>query len=287
MADKHDIMWFDSLDSTNNEAKRRISDIDNLSVLSAVSQTAGRGQKGNTWHAEPGENLTFSIVLKFGDKCFPELRAEDSFMISEITAISVVQLLEKYDLDAMIKWPNDIYIGDEKVCGILIENSLCSNGVKSSIIGIGLNINQKNFDVNLPNPTSLLLQKCKQNCFSNCVSDDCENISKYDIKLVLDEFLSVFSDNCSKYLNEYHSRSELKEKYVSKLWRLGCETRFIDFTVLPAGHSNLPVVTGIKNDSGFEFAGIIRGISPIGNLLIETPDENIKEFGFKEVSYIL
>ena len=280
-------MWFDSLDSTNNEAKRRISDIDNLSVLSAVSQTAGRGQKGNTWHAAPGENLTFSIVLKFGENGYPELRADESFTISEITALSIAQLLEKYDMDAMVKWPNDIYIDNRKICGVLIENTLSSNGVKSSIIGIGLNINQRNFDVNLPNPTSMLLEKCKHNCFNDCYSINSQYTPNLDIKSILEEFLNIFISNCSQYLEASDCRSTLHESYVSRLWRLGCESKFIDFTVLPEGHSNSPIVTGIKNDSGFEFAGIIKGISPIGNLMIQTKEGIIREFGFKEVSYIL
>ena len=130
MADRHDIMWFDTLDSTNEQVRRQIDSLDNLSVVSALSQTAGRGQRGNTWSSATGENLTFSILLRFtaGDpdsrfSSFPFLRAIDQFVISEIATLSVVELLEKYGIVASVKWPNDIYVEDRKICGILIENN--------------------------------------------------------------------------------------------------------------------------------------------------------------------
>ena len=152
MTKKHDIMWLDTVDSTNDEARRHISDIDNLSVLSALEQTAGRGQRGNRWTSRPGENLTFSIVLKS-----PVLMADDHFALNEIAALSVTDFLSIYGIKAEIKWPNDIYVDGRKICGILIENSFRGKSISTSIIGIGLNINQRNFDVNLPNPTSMVL----------------------------------------------------------------------------------------------------------------------------------
>ena len=111
-------MWLERVDSTNDEARRHISDIDNLSVVSALSQTAGRGQRGNTWTSNAGENLMFSIVLKT-----PVLMAEDHFALNEIAALSVADFLSTYGIKAEIKWPNDIYVGEKKICGILIENS--------------------------------------------------------------------------------------------------------------------------------------------------------------------
>ena len=142
MTKKHDIIWLESIDSTNEEARRRISALDNLSVLSAVSQTAGRGQRGNTWSAKPGENLTFSIVLKYGPGATPEIRALDQSVISEITALSVVDFLAAHGIETKIKWPNDIYAGDRKICGILIEHSVRNGLLSSSISGIGLNVNR-------------------------------------------------------------------------------------------------------------------------------------------------
>ena len=90
MKNKHDIIWLEEVDSTNDEARRRISDIDNLSVVSAVRQTAGRGQRGNRWQSADGENLTFSIVLKFGADQLESMSASGQFVISEVAALSVV-----------------------------------------------------------------------------------------------------------------------------------------------------------------------------------------------------
>ena len=112
MSKKHDIIWLQSVDSTNEEAKRHISDIDNLSVLSALEQTSGRGQRGNTWTSAPGENLMFSIVLKFSDTSadggsdvLSPLHARDQFVLNEIASLSVVDFLSQHGIPARIKWP--------------------------------------------------------------------------------------------------------------------------------------------------------------------------------------
>ena len=289
MADRHDIMWFDTLDSTNEQVRRQIDSLDNLSVVSALSQTAGRGQRGNTWSSATGENLTFSILLRFttGDpdprfSSFPFLRAIDQFVISEIATLSVVELLEKYGIVASVKWPNDIYIEDRKICGILIENNLRGSGIYFSIVGIGLNINQKNFDVSLINPTSMLLERDKQYSFTNYNSDT------YNIRHILDEFVEIFAKNCNEFLVSETAHSKLRDIYLSRLWRLNTPSGFRDLTVLPGGHSDTPIVTGFDKTEGLEFTGVIRGISPIGNLLVEDIKANsVKEFAFKEISYIL
>ena len=174
MSKKHDIIWLQSVDSTNEEAKRHISDIDNLSVLSAWEQTAGRGQRGNKWTSNAGENLMFSIVLKS-----PVLMAEDHFALNEIAALSVSEFLSTYGIKAQIKWPNDIYVDEKKICGILIENSFRGKSISSSIIGIGLNINQRYFNVNIPNPTSMVL----------CRAED----GPLDIHRCLEEFMDIFT----------------------------------------------------------------------------------------------
>lgn len=279
MTDRHDIIWFEVLDSTNEEAKRRISDLDNLSVLSALSQTAGRGQRGNTWTAEPGQNLTFSVVMKYRtgheneDSALPSLKAADQFVISGITALSIVELLETYGIRAKIKWPNDIYVGDRKICGVLIENSLRGSYLSSSIVGIGLNVNQRNFDVLLPNPTSMALLGRKQECLPE----------------LLEEFMDIFRRNCREYLIDASDYGTLRNSYLSRLWRLDVMSRFIDYTILPEGHSNGPIVAGLMDSStgGKEFAGTIRGISAIGNLIVETASGTLREFGFKEIAFIL
>ena len=265
MAKKHDIIWLDTVDSTNDEARRRISDLDNLSVLSAYRQSAGRGQRGNTWSAKAGENLTFSIFTKYADNglasypALPPVRALDQFVTSEITALSVVDLLASHGINAKIKWPNDIYVGDRKICGILIEHSLKEAFLSSSIIGVGLNVNQTNFDPALPNPTSMLL------CGHPEDSD-----TAYKLMPLLEEFMDIFNGYCNRYLNITGGYARLRKLYLAQLWRKDEPARYTD--------------TG----TGHEFSGIIRGLSDIGHLMIEDTEKGeLKEFAFKEIGYII
>ena len=250
MKNKYDIIWLQSIDSTNNEAKRHIDEYDNLSVLSALSQTAGRGQRGNTWSSGKGLNLMFSIILKD----IQSVKAADQFILSEITALAVTDFLSSHGIKASIKWPNDIYIADRKVCGILIENSIRGEWLSSSIIGIGLNVNQRNFDVNLPNPTSMLLESKKEQTF--------------DIKICLEEFMEIFSSYMDS-INGCHDRFKVRERYLDRLWRKDSRHQYLD----------------TRSDE--TFSGTIRGISGIGHLLIEKKEGELKEFAFKEIAYIL
>jgi len=312
MTKKHDIIWLESVDSTNEEAKRRISDIDNLSVLSALEQTEGRGQRGNTWTSNAGENLLFSIVLKLSpdDSGLGVLDARNQFALNEIAALSVVDFLRSHEIQAQIKWPNDIYVGSRKICGILIENSLRGKHVSSSIIGIGLNINQRNFDVNLPNPTSMVL--CSPTSGSHSVSPECKSIisqyhsytsqchserseESFNIRTCLEEFMDIFTSYHDRYLAVESELSPLRQLYLSNLWRLDLPAEFIDYTSLPSGHLDAPmnICTDFDGTSAAEvrprrFRGIIRGLSDIGNLLVEDLSTGqIRDFGFKEIGYVL
>lgn len=263
---KADIIWLDRADSTNDEARRHISDIDNLSVMSVLEQTAGRGQRGSSWSSAPGENLTFSIVLKFsvpeGEvEILPSLMARDQFILTELASISVIDFLRRHDIRAQIKWPNDIYAGSMKICGMLIENSVRGCHISSSIIGIGLNINQRNFDVNIPNPTSMAI---------------CHPGSDFDIRLCLEEFVDIFKDNLVRYMAEGNDAEKadayasLREEYLSNLWRLNEPAYFYDVT------------------ASRKFQGIIRSLSPIGHIQIEDTEKGeLREFAFKEISYQL
>ncbi len=173
MTKEHDILWFDTLDSTNDEAKRRIHGIDKMSVIAARMQTGGRGQGDHTWLSPRDENLLFSIVLKFPTGVF---HAKDSFSISGHTSASIVSFLDRHGIEAWIKPPNDIYVGDRKICGTLIETTFNGKWMTSAVIGIGLNVNQTEFDPSLPNPTSMEVVTKKA----------------YDIVACLEEFLDIF-----------------------------------------------------------------------------------------------
>ena len=149
------ILWHKSLDSTNSEVRRHISSLDNLSVVAAGSQSAGRGQGDHRWHSEPGENLTFSLLLKFPP--LREMNVCNVLLLTEMITYALREFLASEGITARIKWPNDIYVGDLKICGILIENILDGSNVSASIIGVGLNLNQTDFPSDIPNPTSVSL----------------------------------------------------------------------------------------------------------------------------------
>ena len=206
MTKKHDIIWLDQIDSTNDEAARRISELDNLSVLSARTQSAGRGQRQNMWLSEPEANLTFSIILKLSD-----FMAKDQIAISAVTAISIVELLSKYNIPAEIKWPNDIYVGNDKISGILIEHSIKGRKISHSIIGIGLNINQCNFDVSIPNPTSMVQY------LRNLDNKFATNEEKIDIRVCLDDYIDIFKKNLCLHINEDRDFTSLRAIYMSML----------------------------------------------------------------------
>ena len=136
------VLWLPSIDSTNSEALRRLPELPSGTVLAAREQTAGRGQRGNSWFVEPGKNLTFSIVLKFREGELPASRAHE---LNYLISCAVAAFLQECGIEPRVKWPNDIYVGRRKICGILIENSLCGSSVAASVIGVGLNINQQEF----------------------------------------------------------------------------------------------------------------------------------------------
>lgn len=198
MKSKYNIIWHNELDSTNSEARRHLTALDNLSVVAALHQSSGRGQGDHTWTSSPGDNLTFSIVLK------PEgISSKDSFIVSQITALSVVRFLEASGIEAGIKWPNDIYVlgksDGKKICGILIENIFKGDALSSSIIGIGLNINQVTFPDDLPNPISLCHLTKKRHNIEDC----------------LEAFLDIFSD-----LYNNRSRYNISSCYNDLMFRL-------------------------------------------------------------------
>ena len=195
MKNNPDIIWLDKAESSNDEARKAIDTLDNLSVVAVRCQTAGRGQGTNSWESAPGENLTFSVVLKDLD-----ISPKEQIAISQITALSVVDFLSKHGIEAKIKLPNDIYVRSKKICGILIENSLCGNKIKWSIVGIGINVNQTIFPSSLPNPTSMLLEK---------------NFTAQSLDLLLNQFHEIYSEHYSHYLS---SRSEGKLNALAQLF---------------------------------------------------------------------
>ena len=198
-----DIRWFDTVESTNDEARKAVGELDNLSVMAARCQTAGRGQGDHKWHSRPCENLTFSVVLKFGDGGLAPLAARDMLVITEAVTLALRRYLLRKRVSARIKWPNDIYVGDRKICGILIENILHGPDVSASIVGIGLNLNQTEFPPDLPNPVSLSLLTGR----------------RYDPEKELVRFMRILSE-CAEKTNTAEGRRYLDRMFRKYMFRL-------------------------------------------------------------------
>mgnify|MGYP003407842988 CR=1 FL=1 len=148
------ITRFKTLESTNQYLQNLLNEgidiVDNIVVTDY--QTSGKGQGKNVWESEDGKNLLFSIAL---DMSF--LKAENQFILTQIVSVTMINVLKNYlpEESLSIKWPNDIYFNDKKIAGILIKNEIKGMMMGTSIIGIGLNVNQTSFDENLPNPISM------------------------------------------------------------------------------------------------------------------------------------
>lgn len=252
MRNKVHIIWYDELDSTNNEALRHISGFANLSVLTAINQTAGRGQRGNAWFAAPGENLTFSIVLKFGPSGFPPLRADRQFRISQAATLGLLDFLAEEGIHCSVKWPNDVYAGRKKICGMLIENVLREEHLAASVVGIGLNVNQRDFPPALLNPTSMA----------------CLTKQTFEVKELLPRLCNLLLCRFET-LQDEGSCDLFSREYVDSLFQLGECHEYVDCA------------------TGLGFAGTITGVTETGRLQVRTAAGTLRDFAFKEISYII
>ena len=145
---KFEIVHIEETDSTNRWMK---DNGEGTQVVVADYQTAGKGCGSNSWEAERGKNLLMSVMIH------PQsMQAKSQFIITQVVSVALCKTLDRYlQQQISIKWPNDIYVGDKKICGVLIENRLQGNMIKDSIIGIGLNVNQQEFKSDAPNPVSI------------------------------------------------------------------------------------------------------------------------------------
>ncbi|MBQ3259934.1 MAG: biotin--[Alistipes sp.] len=238
------IYRFDILGSTNDEARNPAYHEGDIVI--AERQTAGRGQRGHTWESAEGQNLTFSLILE------PRfLPVNEQFLLSEVLALGLVDTLAEYKIEARIKWTNDIYVGDKKIVGMLVENSLTGGCLARTIAGIGLNINQTEFDPSLPNPTSMSLVAGR----------------KFDREEVLTRLhhniMSLYESlRCGK-------KEMLQSRYRSTMYRLGEKHPYT-----------------LANGTIFE--GTIRGVRPSGELQIEhSSDGSLHEYLFKQVEFVI
>lgn len=233
--------------STNTYAQQLLDKgkIKNECVIVTDEQTAGKGTASNSWESERGKNLTFSIVL------FPAyVKVSEQFLISMAVSLGIKKFLEKnISTQVKIKWPNDIYVGDKKICGMLIENSIAGEDIFNSVIGIGLNINQKKFLSDAPNPISLAQ-----------LSGEVYN---------LENLLPVLVKNIGSQLDllKKNRKKLLQKDYISNLYRYNEVHKF--------------------KASAEVFSGKIIGIDNFGHLFIEKETGSVEKFMFKEVEFII
>ena len=256
------IKWYQTLDSTNSQAARELDQAPEGTVWIADFQSAGRGQRGNRWESKAAENLTFSILFR---PVF--LSPAQQFKISQAVSLGVQRYLCGKGLDAKIKWPNDIYIGNKKICGMLIEHSISGDKLAGSIVGIGLNLNQREFSPIAPNPTSLILEMVPQG-------------GEYNRREELAQLLGYI---CTAYgeLEEGYAE-ELDAEYTGKLYRLGEFHKFIETdTDTPA---DIPVE---KMKEGKMITAKITGVDQYGCLELEFPHGEKKPYPFKGIKYVI
>jgi len=234
--------------STNTYLSRLAATLPGGTVIYTPSQTAGRGQKGNSWESEDGKNLTFSLLLKR-----PPVKARDQFYLSEAAALAVVEAMTAEAGDGFtVKWPNDVYWRDKKACGMLIENSLDGTDIATSIIGIGLNVNQERFLSDAPNPVSLI------------------NITGHEHDL-----MALLKRVCSRIeqlvdgLDDDSARQDLHRRYMAALYR------------------NDGQLHPYEDAAGNRFMASVAGIAPDGTLTLRHEDGTVHDYLFKQVKHLI
>ena len=239
------LFYSEELTSTNSHASLMLKEgpVAEGSVFYADFQTSGKGRAGNKWESERGKNLLISIIL------YPEsLLPEDQCFISMAFSLGICDFADNHFAGSKIKWPNDIYINDDKIAGILIENSILGSSLESTIAGIGFNINQIQFPSSVPNPVSLRMLTGKE----------------YDTGACLEKLVANLDDRYRQLL--YGSREQLESEYLSRLYRLN-EWHYY------------------RSEEKL-FKGMVKGISASGRLKLKKEDGITLEFDFKEVEYI-
>lgn len=240
------IIFLTEVESTNNYANQLVlskAAVEGTVVL-AQHQKKGKGQQGNRWESEDGKNLLASIIL------FPEfLSAGKQFYLSKIASLAIVDFLKSEITNICIKWPNDIYVQDKKVAGILIENAVKGQNISSAIIGIGLNLNQELFISDAPNPVSLKQITGKD----------------YDVKKITEQILKHIDVWYGKLENGCFNEIDLA--YFSLLFRANKWALFAE--------------------NGKQFEAKITGIGKFGQLILEYRNGLSAEYMFKEVEFVI
>ena len=240
------IIKLNAIDSTNDFLKdlTRNQLVDNFTTVVAQKQTKGKGQMGAAWESEGGKNLIMSILVKDVLQNVDEI-----FHLNVAIALSVLQVLQDFKVPNLsVKWPNDIMSDHKKIGGILIENSFKSDTKIESIVGIGLNVNQKKFE-NLPKASSMAM-------ITN---------TEFDLDILLNKIIFQIKKNCSWILS--NQSDKLWKEYHNHLFKI-----------------NVPMAFEDANQN--KFMGIIQGVSSEGRLQVILEDDSIKSYGIKEIQIL-
>lgn len=237
-----------AVDSTNSYASEMLRQmrLTEGTIIYTFEQTRGRGQRGNSWHSEANKNVALSLILH------PSfLGANEQFLLSKIVSLAVsdlmAEILSGQELSVKIKWPNDIYVNDKKIAGILIENSIGDHSVQSSIIGIGINVNQEHFNAETSNATSLKMLAAREFDLNAIVTRLCEFLEARYLQL------------------KANKRESLGRAYLERLYRLNEWKKY-------SGSAGI-------------FEGKIINVSGSGKLQVELRNNEIKEFDLKEIVF--
>ena len=248
MSSQVQILKYESLASTNSFAHQLVAEDrpQDETVIWALEQSSGRGQRNNAWVVEPGKNLTFSIII------YPSyLPINRQFALSEATALAITDVLANLipNKNVAIKWPNDIYVGDKKIGGLLLEHSIMGTAIDYSIVGIGININQVNFPANLPNPTSLAI----------------ETNAEYDLGELLEAIIQAFYSQVERIRDGRYS--DTHNNFKQMLYR-------------NEGYHLFETERG-------QFSAKIADVKQTGELVLELDNGSQTAYAFKEVAYVI
>ncbi len=267
MNDMPEMLWLETIDSTSAHLHRLESECDlpHGYAVAAYEQTDGRGQRGNHWHVQAGANATVSVYLRP-----TAISAALQFDLSRMAALAVCDVLDGYLPEDMrgrlrLKWPNDIYFDNDKLGGILIENSLYGNRVLTSIVGIGVNIRQRRWEGGAPNATSLALIR------------GCEDCSLPEPR----EVCRAIAAECAAASAGEYDAEILRSRYMSRLWRGDGKTYRWLPGPLPSAYCRQP-------SGALPFEAAIDDVADDGHLLLRTAvGTQLPPFAFKEVTPLL
>ena len=257
-----------SIDSTSTELHRRMSaeELPHGYCISADFQTNGHGQATNHWESEDSKNLLFSLLLR--PTVIP---ASEQFIITELVTLAIINALQdEIRQKITIKWPNDIYVGNHKLCGILIENALCGQTIDTCIVGIGININQETFTSNAPNPISLTQLSGRTHDRQAIFDEIYKNIlDYYDYFAQMTDQSDCLTSQTSQTSPTKNSaiKQSLHHEYMNNLYR---RTGFHEYSTPEGEH----------------FFGEIENIGAQGHLPLRLQSGEQRIFAFKEVIFI-